>query len=401
MALPVTISGVTFPTQNRNGRMGPFKSSGGNFYMVFADSTSGDNLDIFKATDPTSSWSQQATLDVNPGTTDIIHVAVHQEGDNLHIITIVDNAGGLRYHVFSMSSDSFTISNEDPSATVDNDAEDMMGDISVRSDGDVIILYSGDEDNDMGAKNRIDYGRREGGSWGGNVDIAVDSGGEFHFHGPGMIRGENDLMHFTWEDLTDNDLEHRSLTASDNSLSTTELVNDVATWGLINQQVTLRPMYYDAAGVERITTGWKGSELGDPVSSAIIEDDGTPDTPEDAGDFDVDIHNTLQVILATYAVETGADTIHLVYVRDGEGDLYYSSNTNDGGWSTDVELLDAVTINAISANVYTRGPYTVLAVVYDNGGTITYNEFPLAFTPTKLSDTAFSDQNYYHGPFEI
>jgi len=367
-ALPVTISGVVFPTNNANGRLGPFLSSGGNFYAVFLDSTDTGNVDIFKATDPTDSWSQQATLDVG-GANAVQVMAVHQEDDNLHIVT--DNAGEitLEYHVFSMSSDSFTISNEAITSSIsDNNEADKTVDISVRSDGDVIVVYAGDEDNAMGAKNRVDYARREGGTW--TVDIAVDDAGAVNYEGPEMVRGESDLMHIVWDDATNADILHKSLNSS-NSLSSVEIVSDSLSDNTSIRSVT-RPTFYDAAGVERITVIYRINAI--PITSVIIEDDGIPDTEETVSATVARIVNN--TVILTAAVDN--KTVHVLYAEGLSFDLFHDLNTDDGGWGTDVEELDNVTINAISANVYDRASFTRLAFVYDDGGTIKYNEVQLA-----------------------
>lgn len=396
MALPVTISGVVFPTNNGNGRMGPFLS-GGNFYVVFVDSTDGAAIDVFKATDPTDSWSQSQTS--SPDANDVQHMAVHQEGTDLHIAALTTDEL-VFYGVYSMSSETFTtamakITDAGPADAIsDDDDADQTCDISVRSDGDVIIVYSGDEDNDKGAKNRVDYARLEGGTW--TVDIAVDDGGAFNHEAPAMVRGESDLMAIIWHNATGNDLLYKNLNSS-NTLSSVIDISDLS-FGTpaTNIRSHARMVYYDDGGIERITVVYhRGS--GNLPQSLTIDDQADP-----TGIDLISGSNIVTVTNDTSKITAALDgkTVHVLWA-DVNLDLFHDQNTDDAGWGTDVELLDAVTINAISANVYTRGPYTVLAVVYDNGGTITYNEFPLSYTPTKLSDTAFSDQNYYHGPFEI
>ena len=396
MALPVTLLGMAFPVNSGNGRLGPFKSSGGNFYAVFIDLSFPDDIEIMKATDPTVSFSNIATHDI--GTLSIVSMAVHQEGDDLHIV-LLSTGTFVMYGVFSMSSDTFTTTpanvndGTDDAISDDGDA-DQTCDISVRSDGDVIIVYSGDEDNDMGNKDRVDYARLESGTW--TVDIAVDDAGATHYTGPGMVRGASDLMHIFYAESLIFDIHHKSLNSS-NTLSTV----DTFVMNLGTTREVCRPVYYDDGGVERITVLQPGP--GSEVQSVIVEDDGTPDTVETASDGTNDVDLLNATITFTLAVD--GKTVHALWSGGGSNgvdqDLYHDKNTDDGGWGTDVELLDAVTINAISANVYTRNGYTVLAVVYDNGGTITYNEFPLAFTPTKLSDTKFTTVQGYHGPFEI
>ena len=100
--------------------------------------------------------------------------------------------------------------------------------------------------------------------------------------------------------------------------------------------------------------------------------------------------NTAKVVngspVASLAID-GTDE-HLLYANSSDSDLYHDKN--DG---TDTEILDAVTINRISSNVYDRTTHTRLAYVYDDGGTIKYNEVQLGV----LAGTSFPPrQSFMH-----
>ena len=145
MAVPVTISGVEITATDlfnmKSCRIGPYRSSAGNFYGFFRQTTDTSLISVQKASDPTSSWSEVATLDI---TNKLQSIATVQAGDNIHIVTVKDN-NTIQYHVFSMASDSFTTSNENTGATPGLNANRKLG-IAVRSDGDVVIFYNGVED---------------------------------------------------------------------------------------------------------------------------------------------------------------------------------------------------------------------------------------------------------------
>lgn len=64
-----------------------------------------------------------------------------------------------------------------------------------------------------------------------------------------------------------------------------------------------------------------------------------------------------------------------VWIDSTSQDPYYDKDTGSG-WGTDVAI-DATTATQISGNVYQRGNYVVLAVVYDRAGTWVYNEVVL------------------------
>ena len=55
--------------------------------------------------------------------------------------------------------------------------------------------------------------------------------------------------------------------------------------------------------------------------------------------------------------------------------MNYTTSTDNGStWATPTEEIDAITVNFISATIYERDHYTVLAYVYDDGGVQKYNE---------------------------
>ena len=84
VALPTTISGVDFLDTASQGRSKPHISSAGNVYKVFRDGTANDGLDVYKATDPTDSFSQVASVTINGAANILLGIATFQDGDNLH-----------------------------------------------------------------------------------------------------------------------------------------------------------------------------------------------------------------------------------------------------------------------------------------------------------------------------
>ena len=144
MAVPVTISGVEFDVENmKSCRIGPFPSSGGNYYGVFRQSADQSVLSIQKASDPTSSFSEVATVDL---TNTIGNWSVKQVGDALHIAACTRGSRILYYGVFSMSSDTFTTALANTGAALVGTDAELKCAITVRSDGDVIVVYNGATD---------------------------------------------------------------------------------------------------------------------------------------------------------------------------------------------------------------------------------------------------------------
>ena len=368
MALPVTISGVATGPNLTKWSGGPYKSSGGSYYAVLVDSTTTSKLAVVKATDPTSSFSiQDATNAPNVGAAPY-SVWVFPDGDDLKICTAAAADAEYRYHVFHMATDLWdgTLKNE----TVENvkdrpHAGALFCSVVVRSDDDVVVLYNGDVDAVMAANyNRVDYAVRVT-SWTVGANVACD-GLESNWEAGAAVLGASDKSHFSYINRTASDVYHRSLSSAD-ALGTEHLVD--ATAG----SFVLQSVYYDAAGTERITLFY--FESGNALYSSTIENDGTPATPVAASDVAVSTNRT-HVVAENGTVKK----VHLLYADSATIDLWYDSNTNDGGWGTDTEELDAVTINRISSNVYNRSG-TKLAYVYDDGGTVKYNEVDLGGAP--------------------
>ena len=91
----------------------------------------------------------------------------------------------------------------------------------------------------------------------------------------------------------------------------------------------------------------------------------------------------------------------MIFAGSGS-DIFTDSNNDRGGWGTDVEELDGITCNLITSNVYTRAGVVVLAYVYDDGGTIKYNEkFLRIVDNSAFADARLPRQNYHVGPFQF
>jgi hypothetical protein len=217
MAFPTTIS---TSIETYHGVAGPFVSSSGYVYVVTRGPTA-STIQIFKATDPASSWFSAGNLAVTSGNT-IRHINAYQLGDTLHIATrdaAAANSNVIRYHAFDMSTDAFTTSNElvkttyTQKGTVD---ESMIG-IVVRSAGAKIILYEGPQVLADVQRARTYYARHLGTAW--TADFALDNGGNADWYPQEVVLGLANRVHFFLLDSTNNDLYQRTLTSA-NALET-------------------------------------------------------------------------------------------------------------------------------------------------------------------------------------
>jgi len=378
MALPTTIASIAV----LSGRHPPFKSSSGNFYAIANTTTT--TIDVYKATDPTVSWTAQDTSN-NPlgdGFVDFDIITAVQDGDLIHIATDDDVFGGYLYHKFDMSSDTWTVTDEVIEFTTDA-PENTWISIAVRSDGDVIVAYVGDTDRVMGGdKERVDYARRESGSW--TVGVALDAAGDIHYGNPNVVKASStDDMHFVWQRQTDTadpptsweDHEGRTLDSS-NTLSTTDNEATALTSGHLRGFQNM--VSYDDGGTERIIGS--GPDTNQDLINTQATEDGSDDISITAPVTEAltdEIFVNGEVGIITTAELSG--DLHILYSGGGangvDQDLFYSTSTDNGAsWATEAEEIDAVTVNFISANIYVRCKDTVLAYVYDDGGVQKYNE---------------------------
>ena len=112
MALPVSINTNTL-TGEQNSYHGPFKSSGGSFYTIlpYNEGSSGfHGVSAWKATDPTSSFTQQDSADrpaFGTSTEDIASLWVHQSGDLLNIVGQNNATNEVWFAQFNMAADAW------------------------------------------------------------------------------------------------------------------------------------------------------------------------------------------------------------------------------------------------------------------------------------------------------
>lgn len=355
MAFPTTMT-VVFLATFSQGRDRTYISSGGNIYFVGRKSTDGTTLSVQKATDPTDSFTEIATLS---NTFTRMGIGTFQDGDDIHIAT-QDNNDVLLYHVFSMSSDTFTTSNQAVTSAVGTNIDaDKCISISLETGGDQILMYQGASDNDMGQKERVDYAYKTGGSW--TVDQAVDDGGAINFFMQGLVRGEANKFFLQYKDDTNADMDFKTVQDVDGTLSSvTEAGNNPGPDNFSG----IQPIYYDDAGVERIYAGWEQGQ-----ARAVPINDGSVGTLLQISLGAINTNGEFSIF--SFAVDE--KTAWVLFAKEGN-DIYSDSNEDEGGWGTDTEELDGITCNLITSNIYQRGSDIVLAYVYDDGGTIKYNE---------------------------
>lgn len=368
------------------GMIPPWKSSGGSFYARSSRSGDVGSHGIWKADgdDPASTWTEQDTAGRPVGNNQ--KVSTYQDGDLIHIASWV----GLdyEYSVFNMATDNWDVAGELIDSPADAPTQAWIS-ISVRSDGDVGVVYAGATDRVMGGdKERVDANIRSGSppTWGG--PIALDAALDFHYGNPNVVKGAlTDDMHILWAqtaNVTDPpsawaQVEARTLDPAD-SLSTLDTDPQDPGSGLLGMQNAVA--YNDAStspDTQRML--WHGVRAlaGNARIYFPATEDGSDDVVLGTATLDAAVATRFNGEVAITTIAELSGDIHELFSGGGiagvDQDIYYTKSTDDGvNWDTPTEELDAVTCNFISANIYTRGGDTVLAYVYDDGGVTKYNE---------------------------
>ena len=377
MALPVTISSTQFPDQNYFE--GPFIDGNGNVYIVLLNSTTQD-LEVYKATDPTDSFSEVDAAGAPTAGSSGASVWVIQDGDTLHIIAI--NLGGgvsVRYHTFTTSDhattgDEWVVANELVEAPGASSADgERSCSIVARSDGTVVVIYNGDEDSVHGNPySRVDYAIRSTvPAW--TVGIALDAGGQVDYFGSvAVLDTDNDMTHFFFIDFTASPKlgKHRSLTSGD-SLS---IVETGAATPTGDQHPFIPGIFTLDGSTHRVRVAYRHSS-GGALNLVRVDDDGTPS--ETAG-----------ITAAVFGINESP--VACLAVDGTHGHVLYSDNTSDlfhdtavtphTSWGTDTEFKNTATINRLSCNVIDRSGKK-LAMVYDDDGTVQYDEKDIGSAP--------------------
>ncbi len=383
MALPVTISA---DVANQNSYHGPFKSSGSAFYTILVgDTTSTDgDVEAHKATDPTSSFSEQDGANRPVFITSASEIASlwsFQDGDNIHVVgQNITTLNNVFYARFNMSSDAWQ--NVDGAGNTESQIENVPAEptanactIAVLSGGTIRVAYQGDTDMVMGSEfERIDanFSDDDGVNWDGPTSID-NGGGQTDWTGCVMVPGKDDRVHVFFKDDTDTHKGYQRRINSDDSLETFPSEFDLS-MSTGNNYVFGPGVSYDDGGTQRVRCPYF-----DGTGKGSVAKCDSEDTPTVTTDVNVTDNAPTAVngqIVAALAVDT--KNLQLLYSNaDDTSDLYRDTNDDDAGWGTDTEELDGITCNSISPRVYDRSG-TKLAFIYDDGGTVKYNEIDLA-----------------------
>ncbi len=408
MALPVTISDIGLGLQN--SYHGPFKSSGGNFYTISRDGTSTAIMRAFKATDPTDSFAQVDNSTGSPSASGaIVSTNVIQDSDALHVVC-QDSTEDVWYFRFDMSSDTWddiATLNDDvlidgaPNGTADAcdiavlSAAYGVGSAFVK----IRVVYQGATDMDMGsAFERIDESNSvdDGENW--SAATQIDNGASvagLHYTGPRIVKHPSDDQCFIF--MTDEtNLIQRAIAGDDTLRTYRDTGVNLTVSG--NDYPITHGLGFTRSSTAIIRIGYHSSSSGN--LHALEFDAFTDDT--DRAETDSLIGTALgsnnESSVACLAVD--GSIIRGLMEKGATNDLHEFFDDDADSYTLEGTEHLAGTVNHVSCNVYDRSG-TKLAMIYDDAGTVKYDEIALTTTIAVLSGIDLAQQNLFHGPFEI
>src|SRR5678810_346981 len=172
MALPLSVSGISTAV----ACVGPYKSSGGNYYFFGRDSATATTLQAYKSTAPDIVWSSISTK--TGFTTAILVLAGYQVADVIHLLVLdgtMSTSVATKYVSFDMATDTFLTTTETVAASsvITGLATSGWGcSLVVRSTGEVVAFYNGVNTKVTNTYSRIYYQRRTGvNTWSAAVQV--------------------------------------------------------------------------------------------------------------------------------------------------------------------------------------------------------------------------------------
>ena len=353
------------------GDIGPWFDGNDNCYCYLSDTGPTYYPDMYKSTEPlTGTWSIQdsgGAPSLGYGTN---NCSGYLDGDTIHCITcdrVSDTKNEYRYHQFHVSTHS-TTPDEWDGTVVDELIEDANAEllsthywgayIRTRSDGDVIVLYNGNGVKDKGVKYAsVKYARRESGSW--TVDIDVSPLDAYNYYAAAMGVGESDNIYLQYNRVTGsstNGIYVKQLNSS-NTLGSATTIATTTAYQCRPQNIP----YYDDGGVEVMCIGWAHSS--GHQYTTYLRDNSAQTATEAVNAAD----NEFPFVFAMCR-KANVKTNYIIYQSNTDVDLEYEENDDEGGWSSNQNLLSDGSSDfserMMSATIADHGGGTVLAAIY-------------------------------------
>lgn len=333
------LSNTAMGTQN--SYHGPY-SIGGAFYAPLSD-TGLNSVVMMKTTEATPGDGDWASIGDSIGLLStqgtILSYWTFEHGSDLYV-GVLQTGGRMSFHLFDPGTDTFTVSDETILEYGDDaeyqSANDFGISLAVRSDGDVVVGLRGNNLSDTKAMAIV----RTSGTWGSLIDldntgtaetmvlVGPDSADRIYcffrgssniLNGIALLSGDTTGTQFT-VDLGPN---------TSDILAGRGVIADGEYWlpyvDADDAISVAHDTFADSPGLSTIITG---------VSDVAVFGNGASSAPF-AGD--------------NMSLAAEGATIHLVYSRDSDQDVYHDEDVE--GATADAELEDAVTAQRVNCNI--------------------------------------------------
>jgi hypothetical protein len=373
MALPYTFSGLSW-SAFRNSDHGPWEYSG-NLYSLWIDVTN-LTIEIWKSIDGGDSWSEVDSANhpalwptiSNPNKS----VSGHFDGTRITVGKSADNNTQFGFGQFNCSTDSWHTTIHSSNDNAGNTAATVNGETAYaafrRSDGSVVPLASGTQ-RIMGTDYRCVMTRTTG------TDITISDfqmvmtpvfgAVEANYDYIGACIDASDRTYVFAHNATNGRLECAVIRAN-NTFSSPIVVDSTP---LASGNYT--------AGLPRIvddTTDKVVIPYVDSTGDLVLAYANVADTPSSFSFQTITTTNDAEYTNSNPAsIATNGTTMYVLWPNDADQDLYQDSGTTSGGFGTDTEIIDATTIQGISARYISSVGSGGVGYLYNEGGTAKYN----------------------------
>jgi hypothetical protein len=324
LAVPAGHLGGTFV--ETPGRIGPWQASNGDLYFIMEPTETDNVLMMVKSSDGGATWREVDGAN-RPAADDLEGVGSDLFGDTVHILH--QTSEHVWHHAFRTSDhptrpDSWAV--RDELVATPTKPPTQVAALVARSDGSLVAAYGGAETIHVAT-------RTTDGEWG--EPLAVDADAAAVLSGPQTALGADDAVHLAYTDsegaawyrrfLPDGTLTPRERVAA--GLGTTEYdVGSIAPLAYSPETDTVVVLYRLADGHLWARRAGAGGGLTAPVR---VTDRRVVQNAVDSDQVGAD------------AIAVGG-AVHVVFIEDGTGHLYYTSSGAAGEWEPSVLLSDDV-----------------------------------------------------------
>ncbi|HEY7886356.1 MAG TPA: hypothetical protein VIC08_15525 [Cellvibrionaceae bacterium] len=333
-------------------RIGPWEASNGDLYFLMEPSETWNKLMTVKSTDGGKSWREMDGKH-RPDTGDLEGFASVLIDDKIHMLH--QTSDDVWYHVFRTSDhpeqpDSWAIRDEHLASPVEPPTQ--VADIAVRSDDSVIAVYGGPE--------KIHYRvRSTEGQW--SDETIIDADIAPNLSGPALVTAKNDSVHLAYTGDDGSAWYRRILPSGE----LTERVQFAANLGTGSEDIgSILPLVYLSA-MDTVSIIYRSAE--GILWERRVDAAGNWSEP-------VQVSERLVIQNAVDADQTGADAIaygnsvHLLFIEQDTGRLFYTARDGDGDWSEAQRLVDDKNVQWVRGSLIKQSEQgATYGYVYDGG----------------------------------